>query len=92
MKRVQQELIVGGTRGVHGRVATRLAEVAARYGVTLLIRRGDEVVDCSSILDVLALALSMGAEVCLTAEGDQAKDAMMAAVQLLITEDEVDHG
>jgi hypothetical protein len=34
----------------------------------------------------------MGAEVCLTAEGDQAKDAMMAAVQLLITGDEIDHG
>lgn len=92
MKRVQQELIIGGVRGVHGRVATRLAEVAARYGVTLLIRRGDEVVDCSSILDVLALALTMGAEVCLTAEGDQANEAMVAAAQLLITEDEVDHG
>lgn len=92
MSQVQQELIVGAARGVHGRVATRLAEVAARYGVMLLIRRGDEVVDCSSILDVLALALTMGSEICLTAEGDQAKDAMAAAMQLLIAEDEIDHG
>lgn len=92
MNSVHQELIVGGARGVHGRVATRLAEVAARYGVTLLIRRGDEVVDCSSILDVLALALTMGAKVGLSAEGEQAKDAMAAAAQLLISEDESDHG
>ena len=92
MNHVQQELIVGGARGVHGRVATRLAEVASKYGVTLLIRRGHEVVDCSSILDVLALALTMGSEVCLTAEGDQAKDAIVAAVQLLTGEDDIEHG
>lgn len=88
MNVVRQEVIVGSTRGVHGRVATRLAEIAASHRVALLIHRDDGIVDCSSILDVLALALTKGTVICMTAEGDLAEKAMSAVVQVLTAEDE----
>jgi len=82
------DLIVGNERGVHGRVATRLAEIAAGHGVVLRIRRGEEMAECSSILDVLALALGQGTAITLLAEGAQAEAALTAAATLITAQDD----
>lgn len=81
-------LIVGNERGVHGRVATRLAEIAADYEVVLQISKGDETADCSSILDVLAMALVQGTEIGLHAEGEQSTAALSAAADLVTGQDD----
>jgi len=81
-------LAVANQRGVHGRVATRLAEIAAEYGVRLQIIRGEETVECSSILDVLALALVQGTEISLCAHGEKAKEALQAARAVIASQDE----
>lgn len=83
-----QRLIVGNKRGVHGRVATRLAEIASNYAVQVQIRRGEQWVDGSSILDVLALALVEGTEIKLAVAGDRAGEALSAAVSLLTAQDD----
>lgn len=82
-----QCLRVGNERGIHGRVATRLAEIAAEYRVSLEISRGEETVDCSSILDVLALALVQETEICLRAGGEQATAALQAALAVVTEQD-----
>ena len=81
-------LPVGNERGVHSRVATRLAEIALDYGVVLRIDRDGEGADCSSILDVLSLALDCGDEVRLQAEGARAAEALAAAVLVLARRDD----
>ena len=83
MNTKQADLIVGNAHGVHGRVATRLAEIAASHGVKLAICRGEENVCCSSILDILALALLHGTPVRVVAEGAEADAALQAAIELL---------
>lgn len=83
-----QGLVVGNKRGVHGRVATRLAEIASNYAVQVRIRRGEQCVDGSSILDVLALALVEGTEIELTVAGERAGEALSAAVNLLTAQDD----
>jgi len=82
------DLVVGNRRGVHSRVATRLAGIAAEFGVVLSISRADETVDCSSILDVLALALVEGTNLTLRADGDRAEGALQAALVLLTSQDD----
>jgi phosphotransferase system HPr (HPr) family protein len=81
------QLIVGNERGVHGRVATRLAEIAAEYGVVLHVCRGEEIVECTSILDVLALALVQGTTISVLAEGLRAEAALAAAAHLILSQD-----
>ena len=49
MNRVAASLQVNNDRGVHGRVATRLAEIALEHGVALRIDRDGEGADCASI-------------------------------------------
>jgi phosphotransferase system HPr (HPr) family protein len=65
-----------------------LAEIAAEYGVMLQIVRGDETVECSSILDVLALALVQGTEISLRASGEKAQAALQAAQAVITSQDE----
>lgn len=88
MRQCEQRLVVGKERGVHSRVATRLAEIATAFGVRLSLQRGEEMVDCTSILEVLALGLVQGTPVTVRAEGDLARAALDAVVQLILAEDD----
>lgn len=88
MSRGARTLIVGNERGVHGRVATALAEIAVRHQVQLFIDKGTECADCSSILDVLALALVQGTQLRVEAEGIRAEEALQAVERLLTAKDD----
>lgn len=83
MNQPQRVLQVGNERGIHSRVATRLAEIARKYDVVLSIHREEESVDCSSILDVLAMGLSHQTEILVTAQGQRSTTALEAAVRVL---------
>ena len=67
MTRRETKVVVGNARGVHGRVATRLAEIAANNKVRLTLRRNGDCIDSAAILEVLALALVQGTEITLCA-------------------------
>lgn len=56
----EKDITVGNPLGVHGRVATQLALLARRHGVLLHLLHADEEIDCSSVLDVLSMALTCG--------------------------------
>ena len=88
MIRIEAPVFVGNTRGVHGRAATRLAEIASEQRVRLTLTRDGETVDCASILDVLALALVHGTLVTLRAEGERAATALAAAGEVLTGQDD----
>lgn len=88
MNRRQVEIIIGNQRGIHGRVATRLAEITVEYEVTLRLQRGQETVECSSILDVLSLALTYGTMISLQAEGQRAECALAKAIAVISDQDE----
>ena len=88
MKRLETAVTIGNLRGVHGRVAARLAEVAAHFRVSLLLTKEEETVDCSSVLDVLAMALVQGTEIRLAVEGEDPGDALTAAVATLTNQDD----
>lgn len=88
MNQGARTLIVGNERGIHGRVATALAEIASRHQVRLVIDKETERADCSSILDVLALALVQGTRLRVEAEGMQVEEALQAVERLLTAKDD----
>ncbi len=70
--------------GIHCRVATRLAEIISGYEATVRITGSEGMVDCTSILDILSLALVQGALVRFTAQGPDA-DKVLTAVEALLS-------
>ena len=81
-------ITVGNERGVHSRIATSLAEIAAKYGVRLRITLKGESADCSTILDVLALGCVQGDQLQVLVEGMAAGEALEAVTGLLTAKED----
>ena len=75
---------IASSVGLHARPASLFVQAAGESGLDLEIGRpGDESVDATSILGVMALGAKHGEEVVLTAEGEGADEALDALVALL---------
>ncbi|MCI5222695.1 MAG: HPr family phosphocarrier protein [Candidatus Electrothrix sp. AR4] len=74
---------IGNPKGVHCRVADRLIEIVAEHDASVRITDREESVDCTSILEILSLALVYGSRVRFTAQGPDARKVAAAIDQLL---------
>ncbi|MER7796966.1 HPr family phosphocarrier protein [Microbacterium sp. NPDC096154] len=79
----QRRVVIGVATGLHARPAAELARLAQGVPGGLRIRVGADVVDASSVLAVMDLALSAGDPVVLEADGPGAGAALDAAEALL---------
>lgn len=62
--------------GLHARPAARVAQVAQNYAADIVLRLDDVAADAKSILDILSLAASQGAELQVEASGSDARQAI----------------
>ena len=62
--------------GVHARPATLLVNKAGQYDSDVQVTYKDKVVNLKSIMGVMSLGIPNGAEVEITAEGDDAEEAI----------------
>ena len=75
---------IASSVGLHARPAALFVEAASATGLDVEIGRpGEELVDATSILGVIALGAKHGEEVVLSAEGDGADEALDELVALL---------
>lgn len=75
---------IASSVGLHARPAALFVEAASATGLDVEIGRpGEELVDATSILGVMALGAKHGEEVLLSAEGDGADEALDELVALL---------
>jgi phosphocarrier protein len=71
--------------GLHARAAAKFVHVTSRFSSQITVRNNEEEVNGKSILGLLLLAAPCGAELTVTAEGDDAQEAL-AAIEALIGE------
>lgn len=89
MSRVVWESRVALPKGVHCRVAAKLSEIAAAHDAAVRISSGQGgTADCSSVLELLSLALTEGSVARCEAEGPQAEQAAQAIDRLLSAKEE----
>jgi phosphocarrier protein len=80
----QQTVTIASSVGLHARPASLFVEAATATGLDVTIgRQGDEPVDATSILGVMALGAKNGEQVVLSADGDGADEALDTLVALL---------
>ncbi|MGN7859095.1 HPr family phosphocarrier protein [Microbacterium sp. 22303] len=78
---------IASSVGLHARPASLFVEAAADSGLDVEIGRpGEDAVDATSILGVMALGAKHGEEVVLTAEGADADAVLDKLVALLSTD------
>lgn len=75
---------IASSVGLHARPAALFVEKAGESGLDVMIGRpGDEPVDATSILGVMALGAKHGEEVELTADGENADEVLDGLVEFL---------
>lgn len=80
----QRTVTIASSVGLHARPAALFVEQASESGLDVEIGRpGEDPVDATSILGVMALGARHGEEVVLTAEGDNADAVLDGLVDLL---------
>ena len=79
-----RNVTIASSVGLHARPAALFVEQASASGLDIEIGRpGEDAVDATSILGVMALGAKHGEEVVLTAEGDNAAEVLDGLVELL---------
>ncbi|MBG9981702.1 phosphocarrier protein HPr [Aerococcaceae bacterium DSM 111020] len=64
--------------GIHARPATLLVQAASKFGSDINLEYKGKSVNLKSIMGVMSLGVGQGADVTITAEGDDEKEAMAA--------------
>lgn len=83
MPRVEATVVLSNKMGLHARPSTQIATTASRFSSDIHITKDEMVVDAKSVLELLMLAAECGTELVIAAEGDDAKDATAALVELV---------
>ena len=80
----QRTVTIASSVGLHARPASLFVQAAGESGLDIEIGRpGEDLVDATSILGVMALGAKHGEEIVLSAEGDGADAALDGLVALL---------
>ena len=83
MPRVEAKVVLSNKMGLHARPSTQIATTASRFSSDIHIVKDEMTVDAKSVLELLMLAAECGTELAITAEGDDAKEAVAALAELV---------
>ncbi len=74
---------VNNKQGLHARPAALFVQVANKFDSKITVVKDDQEVNGKSIMGILMLAAEKGSEITITAEGEDAKEAVNALGELI---------
>lgn len=81
---VQKEFIIQNKMGMHARPAAQFVKRASQFKCDIWVEKDEEPVNGKSIMGLMMLAAGRGETIKITAEGDDATEAM-ATLEALVT-------
>ena len=79
----EQQVTVQNELGLHVRAATKLVQLASSFPCDIFVEKGGQEVNGKSIMGVIMLVASKGSVLTIRAVGAQAKEAVVALVELV---------
>ena len=76
MKAIEKKLIIRDTKGLHVRPASLFVQIAKKFKSNIIVKKGKDAVDGKSIMGMMTLALAKGSQVTITAQGEDAEEAL----------------
>ncbi len=83
MSEIIQDVTIVNKFGLHARPAMQFVELANKYACSLEVAKGALVVDAKSIMSVMRLAATKDTVLKITADGDDAEEAIEALADLI---------
>lgn len=81
---ISRKVIISNRLGMHARAAAKFVQVASRFGSDIEVGRDGKMVNGKSIMGVMMLAAAKGTQIVITAEGDDADEAVDGLEQLVL--------
>lgn len=75
-KLIAREFEIRNRLGIHARPASLFVKIASRYDAEVMVQNGDSKVSGKSIMGLMTLAVSCGTRLRVTAEGEDAEEAL----------------
>lgn len=69
--------------GLHARAAAKLTQTAERFNANISVSKDDIHINAKSIMQVMMLAAGKGSEITVTAQGEDAEQALTAIAALI---------
>ncbi|WP_099974397.1 MULTISPECIES: phosphocarrier protein HPr [Lactobacillaceae] len=82
----KKEYHVIAETGIHARPATMLVQAASKFSSDVNIEFDGKSVNLKSIMGVMSLGVGQGADITITAEGDDEADAIAAITETMTKE------
>ena len=79
----KREFHIIAETGIHARPATLLVQAASKFNSDINLEYNGKSVNLKSIMGVMSLGVGQGADVTITADGDDAKEAIEAIADTL---------
>lgn len=78
-----KSIVIQNKTGLHARPANKFVNIAKDFKSHITIKKGEKSGDAKSMLNVLAMCISMGSTVELTAEGADEQDAVETLIKYI---------
>ena len=82
-KKNRRDVTIINELGLHARSAARIAAIVQNAKAAVWIKRGDEKVDASSIMDILTLACEKGTRISIIVDNPSDIDILNAVAELV---------
>lgn len=79
----QKQVILKNKKGLHARAATRVVQVSQQFQAKAQLCLGERTANTRNIMQLLMLAAPCGTELSLSAEGEDAEEALRALDELI---------
>ncbi|WP_279146611.1 HPr family phosphocarrier protein [Photobacterium carnosum] len=80
---IKRELFIRNRLGLHARAAIKLVELAQSFSAIITITNGDNSATADSVMGLLMLDSAQGQKIMVTADGQDAKPALIAISNLI---------
>ena len=79
----KKEFHIIAETGIHARPATLLVQAASKFGSDINLEYNGKSVNLKSIMGVMSLGVGQGADVTISAEGDDEKEAIATVAETM---------
>lgn len=80
---ISKNVTIQNKTGIHARPASMFVQTASKFKSNININKGDKKGSAKSLINILALSLSNGTEITISADGADEKEAVDALVKLV---------
>ncbi len=83
MPRVEKEIIIKNSQGLHARPAAMFVQIVSKYNSNVVVQKDDERVNGRSIMGILTLGAQQYSAIVIEADGEDAQDVIVDLEKLL---------